>query len=67
MNMTSISIIGLGYVGLCAALFFTEHKFKVIGVDVDQVKINRLSKSVIDFFEPSLDEIFIHVVEEVDT
>lgn len=38
----TIGIIGLGYVGLPLMLRYTEVGFKVLGLDVDQYKVNRL-------------------------
>lgn len=39
-----IAIIGLGYVGLPLATAFAETGFQVVGVDVDQQKIDRASR-----------------------
>jgi UDP-N-acetyl-D-glucosamine dehydrogenase len=39
-----IGIIGLGYVGLPLALLFTEQKFRVTGFDIDQNKVDTLTK-----------------------
>ena len=39
-----IGIVGLGYVGLPLALAFRKKKFKVIGFDIDQKKINSLDE-----------------------
>ena len=39
-----IGIVGLGYVGLPLAFAFRKKKFKVIGFDIDQNKINSLGK-----------------------
>lgn len=41
----SITVVGLGYVGLPLALTFAENGFSVIGIDVDQQKINKLRNS----------------------
>jgi UDP-N-acetyl-D-glucosamine dehydrogenase len=38
-----VGIIGLGYVGLPLALRFCESRFRVIGFDVDQMKITSLN------------------------
>ena len=38
----SISIIGLGYVGLPLAIRFSDEGFKVNGLDIDKSKIERL-------------------------
>ena len=35
-----VGIVGLGYVGLPLAFAFRKKKFKVIGFDIDQKKIN---------------------------
>lgn len=40
--MESIAIIGLGYVGLPLAVAFARKKVKVIGIDVDKEKVERL-------------------------
>lgn len=39
-----VGIIGLGYVGLPLALLYSEQKFKVTGFDIDQRKVDTLSK-----------------------
>ncbi len=39
-----ISVIGLGKLGLCAAACFASKGYKVIGVDIDEVKIDRVNK-----------------------
>ena len=40
---STIGIIGLGYVGLPLAIRFSEEGFKVIGFDIDDVKVNLLN------------------------
>ncbi|MBT5471203.1 MAG: nucleotide sugar dehydrogenase [Nitrospina sp.] len=42
---SSIAIIGLGYVGLPLAIRFAEVGFKVIGFDIDDVKVNLLNNA----------------------
>jgi UDP-N-acetyl-D-glucosamine dehydrogenase len=39
-----IGVIGLGYVGLPLVLRFAEEKFRVIGFDIDPVKVAKLNK-----------------------
>jgi UDP-N-acetyl-D-glucosamine dehydrogenase len=39
-----VGILGLGYVGLPLALRFAEAGFRVIGIDVDPVKVRRLER-----------------------
>jgi UDP-N-acetyl-D-glucosamine dehydrogenase len=40
---STIGIIGLGYAGLPLAIRFSEEEFKVIGFDIDDVKVNLLN------------------------
>lgn len=39
-----VGVIGLGYVGLPLALLFTEQGFRITGFDIDQKKVDVLSK-----------------------
>ena len=41
---SKIGIIGLGYVGLPLAIRFGEERFKVIGFDIDENKVNMLNQ-----------------------
>ncbi len=45
----SVAVIGLGHVGLPVALTFVEHGFRVIGLDIDGEKLERLRRG-----EPTL-------------
>ncbi len=47
----NISIFGVGRVGLPLALFFAEHGQKVIGVDVNEERVESLSKGIMPFYE----------------
>ena len=40
-----IGILGLGYVGLPLALNYAENDYKLIGIDINEQKINSLNKS----------------------
>ena len=42
--MTTISIIGLGYVGLPLALQFCRSGAKVVGIDIDPAKVDKLKR-----------------------
>lgn len=50
----TISIVGLGYVGLPLALRFSEVGYKVVGIDIDPDKVNSLNagRSYIDHIHP---------------
>jgi len=47
----SVSVIGLGRVGLPFALYLAEKEYEVQGIDIDQAKINLLSKKSLPFLE----------------
>ncbi|PJX27625.1 UDP-N-acetyl-D-mannosamine dehydrogenase [Advenella sp. S44] len=61
---TTISVIGLGYIGLPAAAMFASRKVKVIGVDVNQHAIDTINQGKIHIVEPELDMIVHAAVSE---
>ena len=56
-NKRKISVIGLGYVGLPVAIAFAEAGFSVIGLDVNEGRINDLNKAVDVTFEVKNDRL----------
>ncbi|ENM3886805.1 UDP-N-acetyl-D-mannosamine dehydrogenase, partial [Vibrio cholerae] len=64
MSFETISIIGLGYIGLPTAAMFASRKKKVIGVDVNQHIVNTINKGKIHIVEPDLDMIVHAAVSE---
>ena len=52
-----MSVIGTGYLGATHAACMAELGFQVIGVDVDQAKVDRLQSGRVPFFEPELEEV----------
>lgn len=63
LNKT-ISIIGLGYIGLPTAAVFASRKVKVIGVDVNQHAVDTINKGQIHIVEPDLDMLVHAAVSE---
>lgn len=61
--MKTISIFGLGYVGLCTAACFAGRGFKVIGVDVDEERVKLLAGGRSPIYEPSLESMLERAVE----
>lgn len=55
MSYKTISVIGLGYIGLPTAAMFASRKKKVIGVDVNQNAIDTINRGEIHIVEPELD------------
>ncbi len=53
----TITIIGTGFVGVVSASVFASFGHQVFGLDVDEHKIASLSKGVVPFFEPHLEEL----------
>lgn len=48
---TTVSVVGIGRVGLPLALFLAEKGFQVYGLDVDQAKIDIIAKKKMPFME----------------
>jgi len=55
MKFSSLSVIGLGYIGLPTAAVFASRKIKVIGVDVNQKAVDIINQGKIHIIEPDLD------------
>lgn len=52
-----ITIIGTGFVGVVSSAVYASFGHEVVGLDVDQNKINQLKKSQVPFYEPNLEEL----------
>lgn len=59
MKFSSLSVIGLGYIGLPTAAVFASRKINVIGVDVNQKAVDTINQGKIHIVEPDLD-IVVH-------
>ena len=55
----TITVLGLGFVGLTTALAFAEKGNKVYGYDINQEKMNTLKSGKLPFVEPKLDDILL--------
>lgn len=55
MSFQTISVIGLGYIGLPTAAVFASRKKQVIGVDVNSDTVAIINKGSIHIVEPDLD------------
>lgn len=64
MSFNTISVIGLGYIGLPTAAMFASRKKSVIGVDVNQHAVDTINRGEIHIVEPDLDMIVHAAVAE---
>ncbi|VWB06347.1 UDP-N-acetyl-D-mannosamine dehydrogenase [Burkholderia lata] len=55
MSFESVSVIGLGYIGLPTAAAFAARRKSVIGVDVSQHAVDTINRGRIHIVEPELD------------
>lgn len=55
MSYQTISVIGLGYIGLPTAAMFASRKLKVIGVDINQHAVDTINQGNVHIIEPDLD------------
>ncbi|KZN29547.1 UDP-N-acetyl-D-mannosamine dehydrogenase [Pseudoalteromonas luteoviolacea S2607] len=64
MSFNTISVVGLGYIGLPTAAMFASRKKKVIGVDVNKHAVETINRGEIHIVEPELDMIVHAAVTE---
>ena len=63
MSFTTISVIGLGYIGLPTAAAFASRQKHVIGVDVNQHAVDTINRGEIHIVEPDLGAVVKTAVE----
>ncbi len=51
----SVSILGMGYVGLCTASTFASRGIRTIGIDIDEARVDQIRKGKAPLHEPQLD------------
>lgn len=64
MPFKTISVFGLGYIGLPTAAMFASRGLNVIGVDVNKNVVETINKGCIHIVEPGLDELVSSVVDK---
>ena len=62
MASKRISIVGIGYVGLCTSVGFASKGYKVIAVDKDPKKVASINNGIPPFHEPDLE----HLLQEAN-
>tara|TARA_X000000950_G_scaffold205530_1_gene247250 strand:- start:26420 stop:27754 length:1335 start_codon:yes stop_codon:yes gene_type:complete len=63
-NRNSVSIIGLGFVGLTLAAVMSEAGFRVHGVEKKKDIIEKLKKKISHFYEPNLNKILDKIIRK---
>ena len=63
MSFNTISVFGLGYIGLPTAAMFASKEKKVIGVDVNQHVVDTINAGKIHIVEPDLDALVKKAVD----
>jgi nucleotide sugar dehydrogenase len=59
-----ICVVGLGYVGLPTAIFFAEMGFNIVGVDLEEKKIEMINNGISPIGELNLDSRLAKVINE---
>jgi UDP-N-acetyl-D-mannosaminuronic acid dehydrogenase len=62
MSDKTVSIIGLGYIGLPTAAMFAANGIKVVGVDINRHAVDTINQGKIHIVEPKLDKLVSDVV-----
>jgi len=60
----NIAVVGTGYVGLVTGTCFAETGNKVVCVDIDQSKVEKLSCGQVTIYEPGLEKIFLRNIKD---
>ena len=61
--MSSVAVVGTGYVGLTTAVCLADLGHEVIGVDIDKAKVARLKGGDPTIYEPGLTELMAHAMQ----
>jgi UDPglucose 6-dehydrogenase len=59
-----IAVVGTGYVGLVTGTCFAETGNKVVCVDIDQSKVEKLKSGQITIYESGLEKLFLRNIKE---
>ena len=59
-----VAVVGTGYVGLVTGTCFAETGNKVVCIDIDQKKVDKLSSGQITIYEPGLEKLFLRNIKE---
>lgn len=54
-----VTMIGTGFVGVVTAAVFASFGNEVVGLDIDEKKVQSLSQGTVPFYEPGLEELLV--------
>jgi UDP-N-acetyl-D-mannosaminuronic acid dehydrogenase len=63
MSFKTISVLGLGYIGLPTAAIIASRGVNVVGVDVNQSTVDIINQGDVHIVEPDLDDVVRNVVQ----
>ncbi|WP_051137983.1 UDP-N-acetyl-D-mannosamine dehydrogenase [Burkholderia cepacia] len=63
-SINTVSVIGLGYIGLPTAAVLASRKVRVIGVDIDRNAVDTINAGKVHIVEPELDSVVRDAVRE---
>lgn len=61
-----IAVIGTGFVGVVSASVYASFGHTVVGLDIDQAKVDSLNAGSVPFYEPNLEELLQSQLEKGD-
>jgi len=64
LSKQQISVIGVGYAGLCTTIGFASKGYKVIAVDRDPKKVTLINKGISPFYEIGLETLLQKALEQ---
>lgn len=64
MKFETISVVGLGYIGLPTAAVIASNDIRVIGVDVNQHAVDTINQGKIHIVEPGLEDLVKQAVQD---
>lgn len=64
MKFETISVVGLGYIGLPTAAVIASNGIRVIGVDVNQHAVDTINQGKIHIVEPGLEDLVKQAVQQ---
>lgn len=62
--MKTLSIVGLGYIGIPTAVFFANNGMTVQGFDINEKIVNLINLGKINIVEPGLEEMVKNAVDK---